>query len=204
MSRASEPVPTEITLHRKQRTIDIAFEDGKRFSLPLEYLRVFSPAAENKVARVQGDWLTNKQDVGIERIEPVGNYAVQLVFDDGHDTGIYSWDTLYRLGIDQESNLAEYRAVTEGGKPGENIDRPIRLLYFATLAGSLGREREEVPMSGAIRSVADLLGYLRKRDDEWDRLLAGSLTVTVNRQFANAETALKPGDEVALTPSSLE
>jgi len=195
-------MPTEITLRRKQRTLELVFDDGKRFSLPFEYLRVFSPAAENKVARIQGDWLKNKEEVDIERIEPVGNYALQLVFDDGHDTGIYSWDTLYHLGVEKGSNLAKYRAIVQGGSEAGVGDRPLRLLYFATLAQALGRDAEQIEMTRPTFSVTDLLGYLRERDETWNRLLSGPLTVTVNRQFAEPERLLNPGDEVALTPAS--
>jgi len=101
--------PTDIKLHQKSRVLEVAFEDGKRFSLPCEYLRVYSPSAE-----VQGHGpgqevlQIGKENVNIEHIEPVGQYAIALHFDDGHNTGIYSWDTLYRLGTDQESNWQRY------------------------------------------------------------------------------------------------
>lgn len=91
--------PTEISLHKASHILEIAFADGSRFNLPTEYLRVYSPSAE-----VQGHGpgqevlQLGKQDVNIDKIEQVGNYAVQLYFDDNHDTGIYSWDTLYALG----------------------------------------------------------------------------------------------------------
>lgn len=93
-------LPTEITLHKAARTLEIAFDDGQRFNLPCEYLRVFSPSAE-----VQGHGpgqevlQLGKEDVNIEKIEQVGTYAIQPTFDDGHNTGIYSWDTLYDLGV---------------------------------------------------------------------------------------------------------
>lgn len=105
----SNPTPTELSLHRQSRVLEIKFEDGSLFNLPCEYLRVFSPSAE-----VQGHGpgqrvlQVGKEDVNIERIEPVGNYAVCLHFDDGHNTGIYSWETLYRLGKYHEENWREY------------------------------------------------------------------------------------------------
>lgn len=95
----SHAKPTEINLHKASHVLEIAFDDGSRFELPTEYLRVYSPSAE-----VQGHGpgqeklQIGKQDVNIERIEQVGHYAIQLFFDDNHDTGIYSWDTLYNLG----------------------------------------------------------------------------------------------------------
>ena len=101
--------PTEIKLVRKTRTLHLAFPDGANFELSCEYLRVFSPSAE-----VQGhsaDEATlqvGKENVMIVAIEPVGNYAVQLNFDDGHTSGIYSWDTLYALGRDEQANWANY------------------------------------------------------------------------------------------------
>ena len=100
---ADKHIPTEITLHSKSHMLEIAFNDGARFQLPAEYLRVYSPSAE-----VQGHGpgqevlQIGKQDVNITKIEQVGNYAVQLFFDDNHDTGIYSWDTLYSLGKEHD------------------------------------------------------------------------------------------------------
>lgn len=107
----SKPIPTELNLHRHSKVLEISFDDGSSFNLPCEYLRVFSPSAE-----VQGHGpgqevlQVGKENVAIEQITPVGNYAVCLHFDDGHNTGIYSWDTLYRLGVEHEQNWAEYLA----------------------------------------------------------------------------------------------
>lgn len=106
---AEKHIPTEITYHAKAHLMEIAFNTGERFELPAEYLRVYSPSAE-----VQGHGpgqevlQIGKQDVAINRIEQVGNYAVQLFFDDNHDTGIYSWDTLYRLGKEYPSLWPRY------------------------------------------------------------------------------------------------
>jgi len=105
----SSPKPTEINLHQQSRIFEISFEDGKKFELSCEYLRCFSPSAE-----VQGHGpgeevlQLNKQDVNIDKIEPVGNYAVCLHFNDGHHTGIYSWETLYNMGENMDSNWANY------------------------------------------------------------------------------------------------
>jgi DUF971 family protein len=104
-----KPIPTELSLHRQSRVLEITFNEGSHFNLPCEYLRVFSPSAE-----VQGHGpgqrvlQVGKEDVNIEKIEPVGNYAVCLHFDDGHNTGIYSWEYLYRLGIDHDDNWQDY------------------------------------------------------------------------------------------------
>ncbi len=103
------PKPTDINFHKVSHILEISFNDGSHFNLPTEYLRVFSPSAE-----VQGHGpgqevlQIGKQDVNITKIEQVGNYAVQLSFDDNHDTGIYSWDTLYSLGKNYETRWQEY------------------------------------------------------------------------------------------------
>ena len=102
-------VPTKIELHQKSKFLEIEFDDGQHFELSCEYLRTHSPSAE-----VQGHGpgqevlQVGKEDVNISAINPVGNYAVQLVFDDNHDSGIFSWDHLYDLGINKEANWKRY------------------------------------------------------------------------------------------------
>jgi DUF971 family protein len=101
--------PTDITLHRQSRLLEVAFEDGTRFRLPCEFLRVYSPSAEVRGhGPGQGTLPLDKQNVNIARIEPVGNYAVKLCFDDGHETGLYSWDWLHYLGTEQQRLWDEY------------------------------------------------------------------------------------------------
>jgi DUF971 family protein len=108
------PRPTEIKLHQKSRVLEIAFDDGKRYSLPCEYLRVFSPSAEVRGHGPGQEVLqVGKRNVDIKAIDPVGTYAVKLVFSDGHDTGLYSWDYLYELGEKQESSWKSYLARLE-------------------------------------------------------------------------------------------
>ena len=108
------PRPTEIKLHQKSRLLEIAFDDGQRFSLPCEYLRVFSPSAEVRGHGPGQEVLqVGKRNVEIKEIEPVGNYAVKLSFSDGHDTGLYSWDYLHELGEKQESSWKSYLARLE-------------------------------------------------------------------------------------------
>jgi DUF971 family protein len=103
------PRPTEINLHQKSRVLELAFDDGSRFNLPCEYLRVYSPSAEVRGHGPGEEILqVGKENVNIVEIEPVGSYAVCLHFDDGHNTGIYSWDTLYDLGKNHEALWAEY------------------------------------------------------------------------------------------------
>jgi DUF971 family protein len=99
LNSKTTPQPTEIKLHQASRVLEIEFADGKRFRLPCEFLRVYSPSAEVRGHGPGQEVLqTGKKEVGITRIEPVGTYAVQLYFSDGHDTGIYSWDLLYDYG----------------------------------------------------------------------------------------------------------
>jgi DUF971 family protein len=110
MDRKS-PRPTDITLHQNSGMLDIAFDDGSSFAMPVEYLRVFSPSAEVRGHGPGQEVLqVGKRDVAVKAVEPVGMYAVKLVFSDGHDTGIYSWDYLYELGVKQESNWKTYLA----------------------------------------------------------------------------------------------
>ena len=103
------PTPIEIKLHQKSRVMEIAFDDGKSFRLPYEYLRVYSPSAEVRGHGPGQEVLqVGKREVDIKSLEPVGSYAVQPTFSDGHSTGIYSWDYLYELGMAQEENWADY------------------------------------------------------------------------------------------------
>lgn len=101
--------PTEIRLHKDHSALTIAFEDGASFTLPAEYLRVESPSAE-----VQGhsaadrQLVAGKREVRIQELIPVGNYAVRIVFDDGHSTGIFTWDTFHELGREQETRWTRY------------------------------------------------------------------------------------------------
>mgnify|MGYP000010222646 CR=1 FL=1 len=103
------PKPLELRLDRRQQVLHVTFDDGASFALPAEYLRVESPSAE-----VQGHGpgqrviVPARRHVGIMKVEPVGNYAVRLVFDDLHDTGIYSWDALYELGVERAKRWEAY------------------------------------------------------------------------------------------------
>jgi DUF971 family protein len=106
----AEHTPTEIKLRSKSRLLEVSFEDGARFELPFEYLRVHSPSAEVKGHGPGQEVLVlGKENVGIRRIDPIGQYAVKLVFDDGHDTGLFTWNYLYELGAERESKWAAYQ-----------------------------------------------------------------------------------------------
>lgn len=101
--------PIEIKVHQLSHLLDIEFDNGDRFSLPFEFLRVYSPSAEVRGHGPGQEILqAGKKDIGISKLEPVGNYALQLYFSDGHNTGIYSWDYLHELGSDQQRLWQQY------------------------------------------------------------------------------------------------
>ncbi len=103
--------PNSINLHQKSRVLEIEYEDGARFELPCEYLRVYSPSADVKGHGPGQEVLqVGKENVNIKEIEPVGNYAIKLIFDDGHNTGLYTWEYLYELGEAKENNWTDYLA----------------------------------------------------------------------------------------------
>lgn len=122
------PLPTQITLHKVSQVLEVAFDDGATFRLPAEYLRTHSPSAE-----VQGHGpgqrtlVYGRKYIKIMAIEPVGNYAVLLRFDDGHASGIFSWDVLHELGREQDKNWQAYLAALEAaGLSREPGARPVR------------------------------------------------------------------------------
>ncbi len=105
----AKPRPTKIVLHQQSRTLEVAFDDDRIFNLSCEYLRVFSPSAEVRGHGPGQEVLQiGKENVNISAVESVGAYAVKLIFDDGHDSGIYSWETLYELGSQQEAYWQAY------------------------------------------------------------------------------------------------
>ena len=126
------PAPTEVTLHAQSRVLEVAYASGERFRLPFELLRVYSPSAE-----VQGHGpgqevlQTGKREVGITALQPVGNYALQPTFSDGHDSGIFSWEYLYFLGAEQDKLWADYeRRLQEAG-----VDRDAPMAPAAASGG---------------------------------------------------------------------
>ena len=120
-----EPQPIEIKLRRALRRLEVTFEDGSRFELPFEYLRVHSPSAEVKGhAPGQETLVLGKEAVEIRAIEPVGQYAVKLVFDDGHDTGLYTWKYLYELGRDRDARWSQYLARVQAQSPAPPSPSP--------------------------------------------------------------------------------
>jgi DUF971 family protein len=119
------PTPTDITLHARSRVLEVAFSDGRTFRLPFEFLRVYSPSAEVKGHGPGQETLqVGKRDVTITQLEPVGYYAVQPVFSDGHASGIYSWAYLYELGVDQERLWTDYLARLQAAGGSRDADDP--------------------------------------------------------------------------------
>jgi len=101
--------PTHIAVHQKSRQFEIHFSDGSEFHLPFEYLRVFSPSAEVRIAKKRGELILGKEQVNISNVEPMGSYAIRLLFDDGHDSGLYSWSTLKDLCDHYAENWTRYQ-----------------------------------------------------------------------------------------------
>jgi len=199
-------LPTEINLHQKSRLLEIAFSDGFRFQYPCEYLRVFSTSAEVKVMDKP---VHGKERVNISQLEPQGTYAIRIHFDDGHDTGIFSWGTLHELGVNYDKHWQEYLGKLEeygltrgeGRVTGEGGKVAIRILYFIQLAKISGKDEDEIVLPDSVTNVETLLAWLRKRGAAWKEPFAdGSVQVTVNRQFAEPYTLIEHGDEVAIVP----
>lgn len=104
-----DPVPTEVRLRQQSGLLAVSFADGSNFELPFEYLRVYSPSAEVRGHGPGQEVLqTGKENVRITRLEPVGHYALRIVFDDGHDTGLYTWNYLYQLGAERDRRWQAY------------------------------------------------------------------------------------------------
>ena len=124
---ATRPQPTALTVHQASRQLEVAYDDGKVFRIPFELMRVYSPSAE-----VQGHGpgqevlQTGKRDVSIDAIEPVGHYAVQPRFSDGHDSGIFSWEYLYRLGAEQDALWARYEERLAEAGVGRDDPMPVK------------------------------------------------------------------------------
>ncbi len=116
------PIPTEITLHQKSKILEVAFDDGARYRLPFEFLRVYSPSAEVRGHGLGQEVLqVGKQGVNLIEAVPTGSYALKLIFDDGHDSGLYTWEYLYELGKHQDAKWSDYlRQMEEAGESRES------------------------------------------------------------------------------------
>ncbi|MDH5612855.1 MAG: gamma-butyrobetaine hydroxylase-like domain-containing protein [Gammaproteobacteria bacterium] len=204
--KESSITPTEISLHQKSRLLELAFSDGFRFKYPCEYLRVFSTSAEVKTMTKP---VHGKEMVNISSMEPQGGYALKINFDDGHNTGIYSWASLHELGVNYEKNWAKYLKDLaahnlqrgEGRLVGVDGKVTIKLVYFIELAKLSGKNEEEVVIPDSVTNVETLLVWMRKRGGKWAELFADDrVQVTVNRQFSEPYTLIEHGDEVAFVP----
>lgn len=206
MSKAHSP--TEIKLHQKSKILEISFTTGDNFMLPCEYLRTHARSAEIETAEKP---VAGKADVNIEHIEPQGNYALRLFFNDGYDTGIFSWDTLFELGNNYDEYWKKYLARLDKHKlkrrtveRHENDKSTITLLYFMTnLLKVTKKETEELVLPDRVNDVNDLIQLLARRGNDWAKFFnPEAIQITVNKQFAELFTKLENGDEVAFVPVS--
>ena len=121
------PIPSEIKLHQKSRRLELTYDGGETFLLDFEYLRVYTPSAEARGHGPGQETLqTGKRNIDIERIEPVGTYALRLVFSDGHDSGLYSWDLLYNLGKHHDELWPNYLVQLEAQGLSRDVDTTSR------------------------------------------------------------------------------
>jgi DUF971 family protein len=135
-TKSRVPSPSSVVLHTASRVLEIAFDDGASFKFPFEFLRVYSPSAEVRGHGPGQETLQiGKRDVTINALQPVGHYAVQPSFSDGHESGIYSWEYLYELGVNQERLWAEYLERMQGA--GASRDTPAA--PYTTAAPGCGR-----------------------------------------------------------------
>ncbi len=134
--------PTGLTVHSKSRVLEVAFDDGASFNIPFELLRVYSPSAEVKGHGPGQEILqVGQRDVGVTALEPVGNYAVKPTFTDGHNSGLYTWDYLYKLGAEQEQLWAAYMdKLHAAGFDGDSGREPGTALPSAPKAHGCGHK----------------------------------------------------------------
>jgi len=202
-SENRHPAPIEINLHRKSRLPSIRVAAGLHFELPCEYLRVFSPAAEEKSRRTP---ISGKEQVDIDSLDHQGSYAVRIAFDDDHDTGIFSWESLHEPRLKQAENWAGHLAPLEQAslnrKQVDAGSKQLQLLYFAYLAKFMRSDAEQVDTPAEVTDVQSLLAWLRQRARDKAYLPADErVRVTVNKQFAEPFTKLAGDDVVALVPT---
>ena len=196
--------PTQINVHKKSRLLEIVFSDGKTFQLPCELLRVLAKSAEVKNSDIP---VHGKINVNINNIEPQGDYGIRIYFDDGYNTGIYSWESLYDMGLNQQQYWQTYldRLNQHGLQRGESDKKTqgnITVLYFMDKILKITKTQEEqITLDDRIKTVQDLLAFLRNRGVIWAREFADDkMLITVNKEFAEIFTVLEDGDEVAFVP----
>ena len=200
------PAPTGICLHQKSRLLKINFADGVSFDLPCEYLRVFPPSNRD---REQGP-VHGKARVNIASIEPQGEEALLLAFDDGYSES-YSWPLLHALGLAYEKNWADYLqrltnanlARRYGQDAGQEPTLYITVFYFIQLTEISGTDKEYLKIPITVTNVQTLLAWLRMRGTAWAEGFGDNqVQVTVNKQFAESFTLIEAQDEVAIVPVS--
>ncbi len=193
--------PTHIAVHQKSRQFEIHFNDGSEFNLPFQYLRVFSPSAEVRVAKKRGEMILGKEMVNIVNVEPMGSYAVRILFDDGHDSGVYSWSTLKKLGDDFESNWQQFQQQLKVFNEENKGGGQITVLFFMNLVEAAGTEKLEMDLTDGIHQVSDIIKKLMEDNEQLKEYLNPQrLTITVNKQFSTIDQKLFNGDEIALVP----
>jgi len=139
MAGSSHPTPTDITLHTASRVLEVAFDNGRVFKLPFEFLRVFSPSAEVRGHGPGQETLqVGKRDVTITQLDPIGHYAVQPTFSDGHASGIYSWDYLYALGENEPQLWSDYLARLEAAGASRDADDTRNVAFVKTDGSGCG------------------------------------------------------------------
>ncbi len=205
---SAKHTPIEIKLHKKSQLLEISFADNKNFKLSSEFLRTHAKSAEIETAEKP---VFGKICVKLTKIEPQGNYALRLFFDDGYDSGIFSWDTLYELGSNHDLHWTNYLARLAKFKLNRgpididiNTGIKVRLMYFMTNMLKITRkETEEIELPPSINSVEKLLKLLRMRGKDWEKIFTNNtVQITVNKQFAELYTKLEEGDEIAFVPLS--
>ena len=205
MNNMNKHNPIEINLHQKSHLLEITFDTGENYKLSCEYLRTHARSAEVKTSTIP---IAQKIDVNITSIEAQGNYALRLFFDDNYDQGIYSWETLYDLGKNQQQYWSDYlealakHKLTRGEKLSTHEGRPqVKLLYFMDKLIKFTEEEEDFELPEQVNSIAELLTVLRTRGLRWERSFAeDAIQFTVNKEFAELFTVLEHGDEIALIP----
>ena len=136
---AHAPTPTDITLHSASRVLEIEFDDGQVFKLPFEFLRVYSPSAEVRGHGPGQETLQpGKRDVTITELQPIGHYAVQPLFSDGHSSGIYSWEYLHEIGTHQSRLWSEYLARLEAAGASRDPSAPENAAFAAPGGSTCG------------------------------------------------------------------
>ncbi|MFK5984142.1 MAG: gamma-butyrobetaine hydroxylase-like domain-containing protein [Pseudomonadota bacterium] len=198
--------PTNISLHKKSRLLEIQFNDGENFNLSCEYLRTHSKSAELQTNEIP---VSGKININIDKIEPQGEYGIRLYFDDGYDTGIFSWDSLYDLGINYQTIWDKYLEKLEefGLQRGENDKQftgKIKVLFFMDkLIKLTKKEEEELELTDKIKTIEDLLAMYRKKGTIWQREFESDrMLFTVNKEFAELFTVIEAGDEIAFIPKA--